>query len=385
MAQYPIKMLKDENGTPFVPLVAPEAVKDTQGTDWQTLLDRKLEKTNIIAGQNVTITTDGNDITINSAAGGASANVIDNLDQTTGGVGVLDAHQGHVLKGMIPDVVNNLTTVDTTKALSAYQGYLLNHKVVPTGGAAGQVLKKKSATDNDLEWGDAADPNAISGDSSVKKIVALTYDEYEDLVANGEVEQDTEYHITGRQSSSGDIEALVNYLILESYDRMHPVGSLEFNTSGINPAEYLGFGTWIAWGQGQVPVGVNTDDTDFNTVEKSGGSKNHSHTISHTHGVPGVQHYHTLSDNGWSNLVMHGSGYMCYRERTTPAWTPNFSTLTTHQDSTHTSEGYGATLGGTTDNATPSATTTNSQSTTDSGSASTLQPYITCYMWKRTS
>ena len=72
MAQYPIKMLKDENGTPFVPLVAPEAVKDTQGTNWQTLIDKKLEKTNIIAGDNITLSVSGNDITINSQAGGAS-------------------------------------------------------------------------------------------------------------------------------------------------------------------------------------------------------------------------------------------------------------------------------------------------------------------------
>ena len=72
MAQYPIKMLKDENGTPFVPLVAPEAVKDTQGTNWQTLIDKKLEKTNIIAGDNITLSVSGNDITINSQAGGTS-------------------------------------------------------------------------------------------------------------------------------------------------------------------------------------------------------------------------------------------------------------------------------------------------------------------------
>ena len=74
MAQYPIKMLKDENGTPFVPLVAPEAVKDTQGTNWQTLIDKKLEKTNIIAGDNITLSVSGNDITINSQAGGSSLN-----------------------------------------------------------------------------------------------------------------------------------------------------------------------------------------------------------------------------------------------------------------------------------------------------------------------
>ena len=83
MAQYPIKMLKDENGTPFVPLVAPEAVKDNQGTDWQALIDKKLEKTNIIAGDNITLSVSGNDITINSQAGGSvgsSAVIISSYD-----------------------------------------------------------------------------------------------------------------------------------------------------------------------------------------------------------------------------------------------------------------------------------------------------------------
>lgn len=153
MAQYPIKMLKDENGTPFVPLVAPEAVKDGQGFNLQTVLGNKLEKTNIIAGDNITLSVSGNNITINSQAGGATTNVIDNLNQQTAGVGVLDAHQGYVLKGMIPGVQNSLTSTSTTDALSAYQGYLLSNRVVPGGGTTGQVLKKKSNTDNDLEWG----------------------------------------------------------------------------------------------------------------------------------------------------------------------------------------------------------------------------------------
>lgn len=153
MAQYPIKMLKDENGTPFVPLVAPEAVKDGQGFNLQTVLGNKLEKTNIIAGSNITLSVSGNDITINSQAGGATTNVIDNLNQQTAGVGVLDAHQGYVLKGMIPGVQNSLTSTSTTDALSAYQGYLLSNRSVPGGGTAGQVLKKKSNTDNDVEWG----------------------------------------------------------------------------------------------------------------------------------------------------------------------------------------------------------------------------------------
>lgn len=33
MAQYPIKMLRDEQGNPFVPLVSPEAVRDVLNRD----------------------------------------------------------------------------------------------------------------------------------------------------------------------------------------------------------------------------------------------------------------------------------------------------------------------------------------------------------------
>ena len=83
MAQYPIKMLKDENGTPFVPLVAPEAVKDNQGTDWQALIDKKLEKTNIIAGDNITLSVSGNDITINGASDYTALSNKPSLDTTS--------------------------------------------------------------------------------------------------------------------------------------------------------------------------------------------------------------------------------------------------------------------------------------------------------------
>lgn len=51
-----------------------------------------------------------------------------------------------------------------------------------------------------------------------------------------------------------------------------PVGSLFFSTTPTNPSAWMG-GTWEAWGTGRVPVGVNTSDTDFNTVEKTGGNK----------------------------------------------------------------------------------------------------------------
>lgn len=55
-------------------------------------------------------------------------------------------------------------------------------------------------------------------------------------------------------------------------DLVHPVGSLYFSTDPTNPSQIFG-GTWIAWGAGRVPVGVDTSQTEFNTVEKTGGSK----------------------------------------------------------------------------------------------------------------
>ena len=50
---------------------------------------------------------------------------------------------------------------------------------------------------------------------------------------------------------------------------MHRVGDIIFSTSDENPSTIYG-GTWVAWGKGQVPVGVDTSDSDFNTVEKTG-------------------------------------------------------------------------------------------------------------------
>mgnify|MGYP003312206628 CR=1 FL=1 len=93
----------------------------------------------------------------------------------------------------MPISIADAFSITTTSALSAYQGYLLKNRVVPSGGTTGQVLKKSSNADNAVEWGDAADPNAISGDGSIKKIVELTYAEYKALST---IDPNTEYHIS---------------------------------------------------------------------------------------------------------------------------------------------------------------------------------------------
>lgn len=90
-----------------------------------------------------------------------------------------------------------------------------------------------------------------------------------------------------------------------------PVGSIFISTSATNPATLLGIGTWTAFGAGRVLVGYNAGDSDFNTLEGTGGAKtvdlSHDHggytggvsftgaTGSNTAGPLDTQHRHTIS------------------------------------------------------------------------------------------
>ena len=62
------------------------------------------------------------------------------------------------------------------------------------------------------------------------------------------------------------------------FDMIYPVGSIYMSVNGTNPANFFG-GTWTAWGQGRVPVGVASSGT-FNYVEKTGGAETHTLTTS---------------------------------------------------------------------------------------------------------
>jgi hypothetical protein len=80
-------------------------------------------------------------------------------------------------------------------------------------------------------------------------------------------------------------------LAVEIGKLLHPVGSLYFTTNSTNPGTSLGFGTWSAFGAGQVPVGFLAADPDFGTDEATGGEKTHLLTAAeipaHNHTVGG--------------------------------------------------------------------------------------------------
>ena len=54
-------------------------------------------------------------------------------------------------------------------------------------------------------------------------------------------------------------------------DLIYPVGAIYMSTVNTNPGTFLG-GTWVAWGAGRVPVGVDTSATDFNSADNYDGT-----------------------------------------------------------------------------------------------------------------
>lgn len=124
-------------------------------------------------------------------------------------------------------------------------------------------------------------------------------------------------------------------------DLIYPIGSIYMSVKPTDPSVLFG-GTWVSWGSGRVPVGVDSSQTEFDYVEKIGGSK---YLQAHRHSV-------TFRKNG------------------TNAFYQTYPPMTAQGD---TFDGY-------------TAGVVNEQGKSmETGDSGNLQPYITCYMWKRTA
>lgn len=180
----------------------------------------------------------------------------------------------------------------------------------------------------------------------------------------------------------------------EFFDQIYPVGTIYMSVVDMNPGAYFG-GTWVSWGSGRVPVGVNRNVGDFNTVEKTGGALNvtltvsqipaHTHTgPSHTHSTPNHTHSvtigqagaHSHSVNRWQQAkeTSNGDRYLAQGTQSNGYET---SVNGAHTHSATVPYSGGGTTG--------AAGTGNTGSTGGSRAHNNLQPYITCYMWKRTA
>lgn len=171
--------------------------------------------------------------------------------------------------------------------------------------------------------------------ASVTGVTAARADEIADQLIIGATRSGTTLVFTKADGTTIQVQNAFAKII-DSY----PVNSIYMSTSSSNPSTYMGGGTWVRWGKGRVPVSVDEADSDFNTVEKTGGVDAVTLTAAQT-GIPianmvqkypgGNQYFNVSSDTDPNNrAILVGPA---------PA----------------------------------------SQAHTN------LQPYITCYIWKRTA
>ena len=144
---------------------------------------------------------------------------------------------------------------------------------------------------------------------------------------------------------SGDLDVDGEFLIKNKnlLDVVYPIGSIYMSVQKDNPSNFIG-GTWEAWGNGKVPVGVDTSQTEFATVEKTGGEKTH-----------------TLTNK---EMPTHSHTFNTIPTTDTQGWEPPHQVFEyKYVSGTH----Y----------------TKNTEVNGDGLAHNNLQPYITCYMWKR--
>ena len=110
--------------------------------------------------------------------------------------------------------------------------------------------------------------------------------------------------ITNKTLSTGSVvDANVN--VVEILKKAYPVGSIYINASvSTNPATLLGFGTWSVFGAGRVMVGIDSTDTDFNTVEEVGGAKTHTITTAQ---MPAHRHKVSSGNGDWNDFFAGSS------------------------------------------------------------------------------
>ena len=178
-----------------------------------------------------------------------------------------------------------------------------------------------------------------------------------------------------------------------------PVGSVFISVVSTNPGTLLGYGTWVAFGAGRMLVGIDAGQTEFDTVEETGGSKTHTLTTSempsHTHTQDAHNHTqdaHNHTQNAHNHGVTDPGHVHAISCGTTDGSVGRVDSSSSAQAATFNTNS--ATTGLTVNNATATnqaATATNqaatatNQNTGGGGAHNNLPPYIVVYMWKRTA
>jgi microcystin-dependent protein len=157
------------------------------------------------------------------------------------------------------------------------------------------------------------------------------------------------YNPTITNASAANLTSLLGVI--------YPIGCIYTETTGVNPGTTFGFGTWAAYGAGEVLVGYKSGDANFGTAGGTGGEATHTLTSSE---MP--SHGHAI---GWNN----GGGYL--PANATDPNSVNVLSSNNNAFSDRVPNGYynGAF----------------NQNTGGGGAHNNIQPYIVVFFWERTA
>ena len=152
-------------------------------------------------------------------------------------------------------------------------------------------------------------------------------------------------------------------------NRIYPVGSIYLSVNPTNPRSLFG-GTWVAWGQGRVPIGIGSNGTtNYTTANATGGAEKRSHNHSAATSGSTALTVNQIPSHNHVMAIKHVDGTATRGEVLNTGLTSNQSDGRIRAYSTSTGGGQGHT------HSIPAANTV---------SMDIRQPYITCYMWRRT-
>lgn len=137
-------------------------------------------------------------------------------------------------------------------------------------------------------------------------------------------------------------QVVLDPTLIAILEAVYPVGVIFETIEAANPATQLGIGTWAAFGEGRVLVGLDSGDTAFDTPEETGGAKTHALSAAE---MPAHTHTYTSPDAPVDELTV-GAATAVVKARSTGTATGSAGSGDAHNN---------------------------------------VQPYIVVYRWKRTA
>jgi len=146
----------------------------------------------------------------------------------------------------------------------------------------------------------------ISGDDFNTEFTAVQTAVNSKADINGSASES--FSATTATAGTNTTQVATTAFVETAIDGIYPVGSIFMTANNYADSAAvvaaIGGTTWVAFGAGKMPIGVDSSDTDFDTAEETGGTKTHTLTIAempaHTHGYRRYYEIHPGSTDGGS-------------------------------------------------------------------------------------